>query len=265
MTENAVTKIEPEDQKPANVLEIIDRMSRMPNVSTAKLAEMMELQERLEARESKKAFEAAMSLAQRAMHGIVLDANNPQTQSKYASYKELDRVIRPIYTELGFALSFGTADGAPAEHVRVTCDVSCAGHTKSYHLDVPADGKGAKGGNVMTKTHATMSALSYGRRGLCMLIFNLVPGGTWDDDGNAAGGGKATGEDPHRQLSEDELQQLMHRATEVGAGAAIVLRFINRIRPEGADQARALGDIMVGELDRLYQGLTEYAKQRGQK
>ena len=51
---------------------------------------------------------------------------------------------------------------------------------------MPADGKGAQGRDVMTRTHATGSAVSYGRRYLLLMIFNIAVGGE-DDDGNAAG------------------------------------------------------------------------------
>ena len=50
---------------------------------------------------------------------------------------------------------------------------------------MPADGKGAKGGDVMTKTHATGSAMTYGQRYLVKMIFNIAVGA--DDDGRAAG------------------------------------------------------------------------------
>jgi hypothetical protein len=48
---------------------------------------------------------------------------------------------------------------------------------------MPADGKGAKGGDVMTKTHATGAALTYGRRYALLMAFNLVVGEP-DNDGN---------------------------------------------------------------------------------
>jgi hypothetical protein len=50
---------------------------------------------------------------------------------------------------------------------------------------MPSDGKGAKGNDVMTRTHAAGSAMSYGMRYLLKAIFNIAIGE--DDDGNAAG------------------------------------------------------------------------------
>ncbi len=148
------------------------------------LERLMALQERFEASEARKAYDAAMHAAQAEMRPVAADASNPQTKSRYASYEALDSAIRPIYTNHGFSLSFDTADGAPADHVRIVCEVACHGHRAHKHIDMPADGKGAKGGDVMTKTHAMGSAVSYGRRYLLGMIFNITI--AKDDDGNAA-------------------------------------------------------------------------------
>jgi hypothetical protein len=48
---------------------------------------------------------------------------------------------------------------------------------------MPADGKGAKGGDVMTKTHAAGAAASYGQRYLMKNIWNVAVGEE-DVDGN---------------------------------------------------------------------------------
>lgn len=131
------------------------------------------------------AFNAAMNRVQAALVRIVHDSENPQTHSKYASYSAIDKALRPAYTNEGFSLSFNTEESKFPEHVLVVCYVSHpAGHTRRYQVDMPADGKGAKGGDVMTKTHATGSAMTYGKRYLVNFIFNLAIGG--DDDGNGA-------------------------------------------------------------------------------
>jgi len=119
------------------------------------------------------------------MGRIEADATNNQTRSKYATYGKLDKALRPIYTYEGFSLSFGTED-APEGMVGMVCFVSHrSGHTRQYRAHVPSDGKGAKGGDVMTKTHAFGSGTSYGMRYLLKMIFNVAIGEE-DDDGNAA-------------------------------------------------------------------------------
>jgi hypothetical protein len=173
-------------QRQTEAVSAFERMAADPNVSVEKLERLMLMKERIDARQAEMAFNAAMSAAQREIRPIAADAENPQTRSKYASYEALDRALRPIYTQHGFALSFNSGD-APENYVRVLCDVThLDGHAKPYKLDMPADGKGAKGGDVMTKTHAVGSGLSYGMRYLLKMIFNVAVG-EGDDDGNAAG------------------------------------------------------------------------------
>jgi hypothetical protein len=80
------------------------------------------------------------------------------------------------------------------------------GYSREYSIDMPADGKGARGNDVMTKTHATGSATTYGRRYLLMMIFNLS---VEDDDGNAAANkanGNGNGAKP--KLSPAQLEEL---------------------------------------------------------
>jgi hypothetical protein len=84
-------------------------------------------------------------------------------------------------------MSFGTADCPYPNHYRVTCDVShTGGFSKRYQADVPVDNTGPKGSQNKTMTHGFGSALSYGRRYLKLLVFDVA---TTDDDGRTAGNG----------------------------------------------------------------------------
>lgn len=171
---------------PAREVTMFERLALDPSVDVAKLEKLIEMQERIRRINAEAAYSTAMADAQQKMRPVHADASNPQTRSKYASYAALDRALRPIYTEHGFALSFDTADSPLAEHVRVLCKVRHrAGHSDVHHIDMPSDGKGAKGGDVMTKTHAAGSAISYGMRYLLKMIFNVAVGED-DDDGNRA-------------------------------------------------------------------------------
>lgn len=179
------------------VMHMIERASRDPAVDIDKLQRLMEMREKIEMQAAERAFNTSMKGAQSEMRPIAADAENPQTKSRYASYAALDRALRPIYTKHGFALSFDEADSPKPEHIRVLCYVTHdAGFTRTYRKDMPADGKGAKGGDVMTKTHAAGSAFSYGQRYLLRMIFNIAIGN--DDDGNAAGA-----EPPPKMTAED--------------------------------------------------------------
>jgi hypothetical protein len=177
------------DQLPANdqgaaLIQVIERAATNPDVDIEKMERLFAMHERILGTQAEAMFNQEMSAAQSKMGRISADATNPQTHSKYATYGMLDSVLRPIYTEHGFALSFGTEDAPTPESVRVVCCVSHrAGHSRHYRIDMPADGKGAKGGDVMTKTHATGAAATYGMRYLLKMIFNVAIGED-DTDGN---------------------------------------------------------------------------------
>lgn len=166
---------------------LFERLASDPNASVEKIERLMALWERNQERTAETQFNAAMSKAQADMRPVAADASNPQTHSKYASYEALDTALRPIYTREGFGLSFDTGEPPQTDYVRVLCYVThLGGFSRTYHADMPADGKGAKGGDVMTKTHAVGSAMSYGMRYLLKMIFNVAVGEE-DDDGNRAG------------------------------------------------------------------------------
>jgi hypothetical protein len=168
------------------LLEVIARAARDPSVDIDKMERLIAMQERVQARDAEIAFNQALNKSQMEMRPIAANASNPQTKSRYATFDKLDRVLRPIYTEHGFSLSFDEGETDKPDHVRVLCYVAhIGGHTRTYHRDMPADGKGAKGGDVMTKTHAAGAAGSYGARYLLKGIFNVAVGEE-DDDGNVS-------------------------------------------------------------------------------
>lgn len=179
----------------------------------AAVREMIEFGKKLEADENEKAFNVAMAAAQADMRVVATNMANTQTRSRYADYAQLDRALRPIYSKHGFALSFDEADTPKPEHIRILCHVShTGGHTRTYHRDMPADGKGAKGGDVMTKTHAAGAAASYAMRYLLRGIFNVAVGEE-DRDGNNA--------PPPKQetITDAQVKELLELIQQAGTNA----------------------------------------------
>jgi hypothetical protein len=130
-------------------------------------------------------FNHAMMRCQERMKRIATDMTNPQTHSRYASYAQIDRAIRPIYTSEGISLSFGDGEPPSPDMVRIICYVAKGGFTRIYHKDMPIVTAGPQGKAVMTPTHATGTADSYAKRYLVKDIFNLAVGED-DNDGNAS-------------------------------------------------------------------------------
>jgi len=206
---NQVTKLEDHTPAPISdataIIQVIERAAMNPAVDVDKMERLLAMHERMRARDAEMAFNEAMTLAQAEMRAVSVNATNKQTGSKYATYEKLDAALRPIYTKFGFAISYNTADCPMPECVRVVALVShSSGHSRPYHIDMPADGKGAKGGDVMTKTHATGAALSYGSRYLLKGIFNVAIGEE-DRDGNPIDAPKITADQINRlhELASD--------------------------------------------------------------
>lgn len=222
---------------PANLLDVIMRAGSDPNFDVEKFRSLVaiqrEEQDRQDARveraaelEAEAAFNQAMAEVQEKMVRVKATLENSQTHSVYADYAAMDRMLRPLYSAAGFGLTYGEEDSPKPDHVRVFCLVTHVrkdnhgqahrSHTRKYRVDMPADGKGAKGGDVMTKTHAAGSAFTYGQRYLLKMIFNVAV--SRDDDGNAAG-------DVHGStITALQLYELEALVKEVDANAANVCK-----------------------------------------
>jgi hypothetical protein len=237
-----------------SLMDIISRAASDETINIDKLERLMAMHATITERQALQVFNDAMANAQKEMRRIAADSNNSQTHSKYASYAALDRVIRPIYTKHGFGLSFNTGEGPPEGCVRVVCDVSNGGYTRHYHIDMPNDGKGAKGGDVMTKTHATGSAITYGRRYLLTMIFNLAVGE--DDDGNAAG-------DTAEKISDEQVENLKDMLTASGCSETNFLKWL-RTNPK-AKQVERLDQIPDGLYDICVSGIENYKAAQAKK
>jgi hypothetical protein len=170
------------------IINVIARAASDPNTDVDKLERLLAMQERVLEREAKRAYEDAMRLAQEEIRPILKNRKNPETHSTYADLEQISELADPIIHRHGFSLSYGTADCPYPNHYRVTCCVShSGGYSKDHQADVPVDNTGPKGGQNKTLTHGFGSSLSYGRRYLKVLIFDIK---TTDDDGNAAGRGE---------------------------------------------------------------------------
>lgn len=235
-----LAKVEPKElatvSENAAMVSMFERMASDPNVDVDKLERLMQMRERAVEREAASEFNNAMSDVQARMRTIGADANNPQTRSKYASYGKLDSVLRPIYTNGGFSLSFDTGKDAPEGCVRVLCYVSHkAGHSRTYHVDMPADGKGAKGGDVMTKTHAVGAGMSYGMRYLLKMIFNVAVGEE-DVDGNDVS--------PVETITEEQEIQINDMLEATGSDKAKFLKWL-KVDSVSAIPAKSFDSVMV--------------------
>lgn len=174
--------LKPVSLTPADLLQV----ALQHNAAIDVIERLAALQEKAMLRDAEITFNDAKAKVQSEIKRIAPDLENPQTRSRYASYAALDRVVRPIYSREGFSISFSTEDCPKPDHVRVIAWLSLGAWKEKFQIDMPSDGKGAKGGDVMTKTHATAAATSYGMRYLVKGMWNIAIGED-DDDGNLGG------------------------------------------------------------------------------
>lgn len=218
--------------EPGGLTQMIERLTANPEIPVDKLGKLLEMQERIMDRQAEMDFNAAMRASQAELEPVRRDATNEQTNSKYTLLETLNAAIVPVYTKHGFSLSFGTADSPLADHYRVTCKVShIGGHSRLYQADVPADMTGLKGNPNKTRTHAFGSTMSYGRRYLTLLIFNVSL--KEDDDGNKAG---------QETVSKEQIANIEALMTEVGADKA---RFLKWAKVSSIDEVPACNYLAV--------------------
>jgi len=184
---NAVTESLPvpaAQSDTGSLLNLIASMMADPTADVNKLKMLLGMQREIIADERRIAFHRAMRLAQAEMRPVLRNADNTTTNSRYVTFDQLDRAIRPVYTRHGFSV---TCDSETIEGgVRIWCEVAHdAGHTKIINAEAALDTVGPKGTQNKTAIHGWKSALQYLRRGTLEMAFNLSA--TNDDDGNAAG------------------------------------------------------------------------------
>lgn len=159
-----------------SLLEVIARAVMDRNVDVEKMERLLAMQERVIADQRKAAYMAAMArvapqLPQIARLGV-------SHHGKFALLEDIDSVIRPIYGKEGFSLSF---DSKPSEKGTIRVIGRCShadGHTETKEIELPLDVSGSKNG-----AQAVISTVSYGRRALTTMFFNLVTKGE-DTDAN---------------------------------------------------------------------------------
>ena len=175
----AITPAEPD-----SLLNFVARAVKDPAIDVAKLESLLRMQREIVADDARLQFNRAMSAAQGEMQPVLRNAQNTQTNSRYATLEAVDAAIRPIYTRHGFCLEFNSEplDGA---NVRVVCEVShVGGHSKKYCLEAALDTAGPKGTGNKTPVQGLGSSVSYLRRYLTSMAFNVVLTNNEDNDGN---------------------------------------------------------------------------------
>ena len=209
-------------EQPLTVLEVIARAVMEPTIDVEKMERLLAMQERVLADDRRTQFFASLARLTEKLPEI--NKGGESHHGRYARLEDIDRAIRPLIAAEGFALSFdsGQVDGG----VLVTCRLShSGGHEESKRIHLPVDKSGSKNG-----AQAVISTVSYGRRTLTKMFFNLIEVGE-DDDGNG-------GSEP---ITGEQSANLQGMAEEYGADLGKFLQVIG---------AASLGEILCRDYDK---------------
>jgi hypothetical protein len=181
MTEANLTTTQPETT-PFHLIQMaIDK-----DLNVDKLERLLDLQKSYQADIALKAYADAMNICQQEMPVVVRDKKNESTGSLFARLETVATAIRPVYTKNGFSLDFTEEDSPLEGHRRVSCEVMhVGGHSKKFHLDSKIDDVGVKGTANKTAIQGLGSMVSYLRRYLTLMIFNVTVADE-DNDGNSS-------------------------------------------------------------------------------
>lgn len=164
-----------------SLVNFIERAALDPTIDIAKLEALLKMQREVVLEQDRRAFNRAMSAAQKEMLPVIRDSTNPAFKSKYAKLETIDAQMRPIYTAHGFNVRYKTGICPRDGWMRVICVVS---HDDGYYEESYLDSDSAGSANK-TSVQAIGSIVSYLRRYLLLMVFNIVTAADPDDDGEA--------------------------------------------------------------------------------
>lgn len=159
----------------AQLMSIIERAATDPAFDVEKMRAVMDMKMAWDAREAEQAYNVAMKACQEEMEPVVRDKMNEHTRKKYASLDKLHKKCKKIWLKHGFSLSSRSDVSPKPDHYRVvtTCRHSLS-HKTEHFLDAPPDQCGKDGKTNKTPIQALGSTVSYVRRYLDLMIFDIV-------------------------------------------------------------------------------------------
>jgi hypothetical protein len=234
-----ITNLKPADP----MLAFLERALRDPSFSVDKAEAVMRMLVEQQKRVALQTFNYDMNAFQSVIQQIQRDKPNPAFSSKYATYEALDKASRPIYTQYGFAVRYGTAPSTREGWIQVTCTVSHRdGWFEQHSLEGPVSPEGARGNRIgATPIQGVGIAVAYLKRYLLQMVLNLVSTDNHHDDD---GEGQREGDKFKRWV--DTFQDAVEKLTDSDAAKALLAR----------DSAiRMLTEIPSGPLRQRYMEL----------
>jgi len=134
----------------------------------------MEIQERMAAKEAERKYAEDFAAMEGELTAVKKRGYNTMTDSSFAKLEDIDSMLAPLLAAHGFSISYGTYPEPRLDYYGMTARVRhTGGHYEDFRAAVPADVLGPQGKPNKTAMHGFGSSMSYGKRYLKSLIFNL--------------------------------------------------------------------------------------------
>ncbi len=212
--------IVPEDQRreargeSTSIIQVIERAARDPGIDIDKMERLLAMKERLDARAAVEAFNTAFAQMQIEMPEIDERGQikvNDVVRSTYATFEDINAVVKPVLTKYGFGLSFRTA--TKEKKVEVTAILMHkAGHREELSMELDADTSGSK-----NAVQALGSSISYAKRYTMSAVLNITTRGL-DDDGRKGGAGP--------MLTDEQVKELDELISKRGGNKAKLMNYL---------------------------------------
>lgn len=218
----AVHKPQPPDQ-PRSVLELCMMAARDPSIPTDRVKAFLEMADQQERKEAETLFDHAMIAAQAEMPAIPRGSYNTHTKSWWAKLESISAKIDPVAKKYGFTLKYGVGEQRIEDHYHIYVDVTWTGSlssgkkasfTKRYDADIGRDDKGPKGEGTKSLAQGAGSSITYGRRFLKCMVFDVQILGA-DKDGNPVGVDPEAG-----AITEKQAEELLALCADKGIDLA---------------------------------------------
>lgn len=187
-------------QPQADLMAVIARAASDESVDVEKMERLFALKERMDGQERQRIFADALARIQAAAPRIT--QHGKTDKAKFAKLEDIDFEMRPLMAQEGFSLSFDTQqlDGKVLMIGKLS---HRAGHSEEKRLVLPVDN-----GPGRNSIQAMGSTVSYGRRYLTKMFFNIIEVGE-DNDGNGA----------PKVITQKQADDLNDLITEIGGDA----------------------------------------------
>lgn len=189
-----------------SLIPMIDKLVERPDFDVEKLERLLDMQERIMNRTAMEQFNAAMAEMQCEMPSIAERGKiivKGELRSRYATFEDINDVVKPIMKRFGFAVSFRVEQVQGGIQVTGVL-MHRAGHREETTMLLPHDGSGTK-----NAVQAVGSSVSYGKRYVMSALLNITTRGE-DDDGESAA--------PTKFVTPFQAGQISHLASKCPVG-----------------------------------------------